>query len=152
MQHSIFKLFPVLLLSFSLNAYEFVLEPTPEINKLVDFKASELCELSKNTQKYIESVPEDKFAVHAGTVFDNIISMKDVERTLGFICSTYREDVRSNREPSQIFERSAPKVLLFLPLGIHQPRDLCQLLLNQHILRRDLRCLCQVLFRFIRQL
>jgi hypothetical protein len=98
MQHSIFKLFPVLLLSFSLNAYEFVLEPTPEINKLVDFKASELCELSKNTQKYIESVPEDKFAVHAGTVFDNIISMKDVERTLGFICSTYREDVRSNRE------------------------------------------------------
>jgi hypothetical protein len=98
MQHSIYKFLPILLFSFSLNAYEFVLEQKPVVNRLVDFNASELCEVSKNTQEYIDNVPEDKFAVHPGTVFDDVISIKDVKRTLKFICSTYREDVRSKRK------------------------------------------------------
>lgn len=98
MQHLIYILFPLLFLTFSLNAFEFVLEHKPEINKLADFKASELCELSENTQVYFNNVTEDKFAVHPGTVFDNKISMNDIENTLSFICSTFREDVRSKRK------------------------------------------------------
>jgi hypothetical protein len=98
MQHLIYTLFLILLCSFSLSAYEFVLEHKPEVNRLVDFKASELCEVSQNTQDYLHNVTEDKFAVHPGTVFNNKFSMEDIENTLAFICSTYREDVRAKRK------------------------------------------------------
>ena len=98
MQHLIYILFPILFFTFSLNAYEFVLEHKPEINKLVDFKGSELCEVSENTQDYLNRITEDKFAVHPGTVFENKFSMNDIKNTLTFICSTYREDFRAKRK------------------------------------------------------
>ena len=95
MKYLFYILFPIL--TFSLNAYEFVLEKNPLINKLVDFNASELCEVSENTQKYLHNVKEDEYAVHPGTVFNNKFKINDVENTLDFICSTYREDVREKR-------------------------------------------------------
>ena len=98
MQHLIYTLFLILLCSFSLNAYEFILEHEPEVNRLVDFKASDLCEVSQNTRDYLHNVTEDKFAVHPGTIFNNKFSMDDIENTLAFICSTYREDVRTKRK------------------------------------------------------
>jgi hypothetical protein len=98
MRYLIYIFFSILLCSFSLSAYEFALERSPLINKLVDFKASELCEVSENTQYYLQNFTDDKFAVHPGTVFVNKISMKNIEKTLAFICKTYREDVRAKRQ------------------------------------------------------
>jgi hypothetical protein len=82
-------LFTILFCSCQLMAYEFVLEDKPKIYKLVDFKASELCGISANTQEYLRDVSDDKFAVHPGTVFQNKISMHEIVNTLAFICTTY---------------------------------------------------------------
>lgn len=97
MRNSIYLYLPILLCSLHLQAYQFVLELAPEINKLVDFKASELCAVSENTKTYLQKFPEDKFSVHKGTVFENDITLHRVELTLSFICSTYRDDVREKR-------------------------------------------------------
>jgi hypothetical protein len=91
-------LFTILFCSCQLMAYEFVLEDKPKIYKLVDFKASELCGISANTQEYLRDVSDDKFAVHPGTVFQNKISMHEIVNTLAFICTTYREDVKEKRQ------------------------------------------------------
>jgi hypothetical protein len=78
-------------------AYEFVLEKQKSAFKLTDFKASELCVVSENTQNYIQKFSEDKFAVHSGTVFNDQVTLERVNKTLKFICTTYREDVISKR-------------------------------------------------------
>lgn len=93
-----FLYFPILLCSISLNAYEFSLETKPVIDKLVDFKASELCAVAKKTRDYIEDFSEDKFAVHEGSVFNKQIDLNRVGETLDFICRVYREDVKSKRQ------------------------------------------------------
>jgi hypothetical protein len=87
-----------------LNAYEFVLEVKPPGIKLIDFKASELCVVSENTQHYLQKYPQDSFAVHAGEVFNNITSLTRVKQTLAFICKTYREDVHDKRQ-SRLHDR-----------------------------------------------
>jgi hypothetical protein len=96
MRYIIYVFFPILLYSFSTSSYEFVLEQVPEINKLTDFKASELCEVSQNTQYYLQNFIDDKFAVHSGTAFKT--NIKTVKKTLAFICTTHREDVRAKRQ------------------------------------------------------
>jgi hypothetical protein len=103
MRYLIYVLFSILLCSFSAKAYEFVLEKSPKISKLTDFKASELCEVSKNTQYYLQEFPDDKFAVHSGSEVET--NIKKVEKTLAFICSTYREDVREKRQ-SRLHDQS----------------------------------------------
>ena len=98
MQKLIYILFPMLFCSFPLKAYDFVLEDKPEINKLADFEASELCGVSYNTQQYLQNVSDDNFAVHPGTVFRNKITMHEIENTLAFICTTYLEDVKKKQQ------------------------------------------------------
>jgi len=97
MRNLIFIYLPILLCSISIGAYEFVIEDNPKINKLVDFKASELCDVSENTKNYLQQFKDDKFAVHKGTTFNGDVSLLRVEKTLDFICKTYRDDVRSNQ-------------------------------------------------------
>jgi hypothetical protein len=98
MRNSVCMFILLLMNSFTLNAFEFSLEERPEINKLVDFKASELCAVSENTKNYLQNVPEDKFAVHAGSVFNGQVTLERVSKTLDFICKVYRTDVREKRQ------------------------------------------------------
>lgn len=75
----------------------FALDKAPELGKMANFKASALCKVADKTQYYLAHFNEDKFAVHAGKVFDESVTLSRVEQTLAFICQTYREDVRANR-------------------------------------------------------
>ncbi|WP_085303289.1 MltA domain-containing protein [Colwellia polaris] len=75
----------------------FALDKAPELGKMANFKASALCNVADKTQYYLANFSEDKFAVHAGKVFDESVTLSRVEQTLAFICQTYREDVRANR-------------------------------------------------------
>jgi hypothetical protein len=98
MRHLIFIFISLLLSTPSVYAYKFTLEKTPKITSLKDFKASDLCTVSKETDNYLESFSEDKFAVHKGEIFDEEISLERVTSTLAYICQIYREDVRSNKQ------------------------------------------------------
>ncbi len=75
----------------------FTIDETPDLGKMADFKASALCDVAGKTQRYLTAYADDKFAVHAGTVFDESVTLTKVEKTLTFICQTYREDVRAGR-------------------------------------------------------
>lgn len=76
----------------------FTLDKAPALGKMANFKASALCDVANKTQYYLTHFNEDKFAVHAGKVFDDSVTLTRVEQTLEFICQTYREDVRANRD------------------------------------------------------
>jgi membrane-bound lytic murein transglycosylase len=76
----------------------FTIDTTPAVGKMSDFKASALCDVANETQQYLNNFSGDKFAVHAGKVFDESITLAKVEKTLEFICQTYREDVRAKRD------------------------------------------------------
>lgn len=75
----------------------FTLDEAPELGKMKDFKASALCNVADETTRYLNDFSEDKFAVHAGKVFDSTVTLPKVKQTLAFICQTYREDVRAKR-------------------------------------------------------
>ncbi|NQZ23883.1 MAG: MltA domain-containing protein [Colwellia sp.] len=80
------------------NAFEFSIDKGIDIPQLADFKGSELCTVGENTQKYLNNFPEDKFAVHAGSVFKRKITLNRIKETLNFICITYRDDVKAKRQ------------------------------------------------------
>jgi len=80
------------------NAFEFSIDNDIDIPKLSDFKASELCMVGENTQYYLSKFPEDKFAVHAGSVFNRYVTLDRVKKSLTLICNTYREDVKAKRQ------------------------------------------------------
>ncbi|UUO23938.1 acetate--CoA ligase [Colwellia sp. M166] len=75
----------------------FNLDKAPNLANMTDFKASALCDVADETQRYLTQFSADKFAVHAGTVFDESVTLIKVKKTLAFICQTYREDVRAKR-------------------------------------------------------
>ena len=91
-------LFSSFILIFKSYAYEFSLDKTIEVPKLLDFKGSELCTVGESTQHYLTKFPEDKYAVHAGSVFNHKITLNRVKETLDFICRTYRDDVKATRQ------------------------------------------------------
>jgi len=91
-------LLSILIFIFKSSAYEFTIVKDINIPKLSDFNASELCTVSENTGKYLQKFHEDKFAVHAGSVFNQRVTLSRVKDTLNFICSTYRDDVRASRQ------------------------------------------------------
>jgi membrane-bound lytic murein transglycosylase len=95
-----------LLLSCSSWAANFSIETKPSLGKITDFKASELCQVAENTKHYLTKQKSDHFAVHAGSVFEqnSQISLDRVKQTLAFICQTYREDVRAQRQ-SRLHEK-----------------------------------------------
>jgi len=85
--------------SFAQNkAQFFTLDKTPELGVMANFKASALCQVAEGTQEYLTRFSADNFAVHAGKVFDDSVTLAKVEKTLEFICQTYREDVRAKRD------------------------------------------------------
>ena len=96
------SLLTLIFLTFHYSAHAsakfFNLDKAPELGKMASFKASALCDVAKETKHYITHTPEDKFAVHAGKVFDENVTLAQVEKTLEFICQTYREDVRAKRQ------------------------------------------------------
>ncbi|MBA6391624.1 MltA domain-containing protein [Colwellia sp. BRX10-3] len=76
----------------------FNLDKTPELGEMASFKASALCDVADKTKHYLTKFSADKFAVHSGTIFDESVTLARVDQTLKFICQTYREDVRANRQ------------------------------------------------------
>ncbi|MGB1262829.1 MAG: MltA domain-containing protein [Cognaticolwellia sp.] len=76
----------------------FKLDKTPELGKMAGFKASALCNVADETKRYLSNFSADNFAVHAGKVFDDSVTLARVEQTLEFICQTYRADVRAKRQ------------------------------------------------------
>ena len=76
---------------------QFTLVEQPDIALPSDFNASALCRTAEKTGDYLATQPNDSFAVHAGHVFDNNVTVNRVKQTLDFLCQTYREDVRAKR-------------------------------------------------------
>ncbi|MEW6983705.1 MltA domain-containing protein [Colwelliaceae bacterium 6471] len=87
-----------LFFSSSCLAYEFIVEDVNDFGQITDFQASELCLVAQDTTRYINTQPQDAFAVHAGKVFEPSVTLTRVQKTLAFICETYREDMRHHRE------------------------------------------------------
>jgi hypothetical protein len=86
------------LCSLQVNANNFEQDKYINFGQLTNFKASELCKVAENTLHYLTHQPEDTFAVHAGNVIDQKITLKRVENTLAFICNIYRDDVKAKRQ------------------------------------------------------
>lgn len=76
----------------------FALDNKPKLGKMAGFKASALCDVADKTNDYLTKFSEDKFAVHAGKVFNKKVTLPRVKKTLAFICQIYREDVRAKRQ------------------------------------------------------
>lgn len=71
---------------------------TLDLGVMKNFKGSQLCTVAENTQNYFNNYSDDTFAVKAGEVFGQNISLQQVKQTLVFICDIYRDDVKSQRE------------------------------------------------------
>lgn len=85
------------LLFFSVQSSSFKLEPKPDLGLVSQFKASALCDVAENTNRYIKNNKTDTFAVHSGGIVNKEFSLARVTTTLEFICDTYRDDVQNNR-------------------------------------------------------
>lgn len=80
-----------------LAAEKFTQDAQPDFGSLINFKASELCQVAVATNGYINTHQTDSKAVHAGEVIAQNLTLLNVQQTLNFICKTYREDVRAGR-------------------------------------------------------
>jgi len=93
----------ILLFSLQNHALSFKIEDKPDLGLLKGFKASELCIVADNTKNYLQQNTDDSFAVHAGSqlmtrVLGNKLTLTKVEKTLQFICQTYRADIKAKRQ------------------------------------------------------
>ena len=79
-------------------ALEFVIEDKVSFGHLSAFKGSELCTVAENTKHYLTVHTDDNFAVQSGKAFGGKMTLAQVKQTLDFICQTYRQDVRTNRQ------------------------------------------------------
>jgi hypothetical protein len=77
--------FIVLFFNFTANA-QFLLEADPKLNGDIQVDTADLCNVANNTVDYIKTFPDDKFAVHAGTIIEGI-DIKRVVKTLKFLCN-----------------------------------------------------------------
>ncbi len=102
-KHTPYLLVILLSMSFSINSApaKFVLEQDPHIGSMQLFKTSDLCKVATNTLEYIarnnESNNENAVPPPMDLLAKSDITEKLVKDTLEFICSTYRDDVRNNR-------------------------------------------------------
>jgi len=98
----LFKFFMIILMVLVVSnttlAFTFKTVKNPDLGILKNFKASQLCTVAENTHHYLKSYTDDSFAVNAGSVFNNKISLQQVKDTLMFICDTYRSDVQHKRQ------------------------------------------------------
>ncbi|KGJ92226.1 hypothetical protein ND16A_1745 [Thalassotalea sp. ND16A] len=96
-----FTLLCIALASYAGDA-KFVLESDPNIGQMQLFKTSDLCQVAKNTTRYIadsqNSSDIDSEALHPGKLISPAITFIRVKKTLDFICQTYTEDVRAKQQ------------------------------------------------------
>lgn len=102
MKYSLIFLLTLSLSSFTY-ALSFKVEDKPDLGSLKNFKASELCSVADNTKNYLQKNTDDSYAVHTGSqlITDESaigITLNKVEKTLQFICQTYRADVKAKRQ------------------------------------------------------
>jgi hypothetical protein len=102
MKYSLIFLLTLSLSSFTY-ALSFKVEDKPDLGSLKNFKASELCSVADNTKNYLQQNTDDTYAVHTGSqlISDESVSgitLAKVEKTLQFICQTYRADVQAKRQ------------------------------------------------------
>jgi len=71
---------------------QFYLDESPNIDALGQADSQALCEVANNTAEYLKRYKDDHFAVHAGSVFNDKISLDDVKETLAFLCQIAKED------------------------------------------------------------
>jgi hypothetical protein len=71
---------------------DFYLEKSPEIKALGKTDSQALCRVAKNTAQYIASYEDDNYAVHAGRVFNQEVTLPKVLETLSFLCKIAKED------------------------------------------------------------
>ena len=124
----------------------FTLDKAPALGKMANFKASALCDVANKTQYYLTHFNEDKFAVHAGKVFDDSVTLTRVEQTLEFICQTYREDVRANRDSrlhDQVFLSNRFDFYRWTP-DIATARSIALKSTNARKLNSDMDTICQL--------
>ncbi|WP_426359495.1 MltA domain-containing protein [Pseudocolwellia sp. HL-MZ19] len=69
-----------------------------DLGVMRNFKGSQLCSVAENTKTYINNHSDDTFAVKAGDVFGQKISLDQVKVTLDFICEIYRDDLKAERQ------------------------------------------------------
>ena len=69
-----------------------------DLGVMRNFKGSQLCSVAENTKTYINNHSDDTFAVKAGDVFGQKISLDQVKDTLDFICEIYRDDLKAERQ------------------------------------------------------
>ncbi len=90
-------------------AYEFVEVKADEngfdlnLGVLKNFQGSQLCSVAENTKNYLDEHSADTFAVKAGDVFEQNISLDQVKDTLNYICEIYRDDIKAKR-PSRLHD------------------------------------------------
>lgn len=86
-----------LLIALPLNANvtkRFEKVDAPILGNIITNSPRNICQLAQNTKAYIEHFPEDEFAVKAGLVFDDSVTLERVTNTLDFLCEIYQEDMR----------------------------------------------------------
>lgn len=76
----------------------FTLENSFEKSALssIDFSRinyASLCEVADKTLHYMNTYPEDDFAVHSGKEVFGMTTLSKVKATLTFVCDVYREDI-----------------------------------------------------------
>jgi hypothetical protein len=98
------KLFFLFILFFSsaqVSALKFSIERPQNLGQISSEDNEDLCEVAKNTERYLNLYPEDNFAVHAGKIITENLTIDRVKNTLAFICKVNQEDRQTN-QPSRL--------------------------------------------------
>ncbi|WP_448546978.1 MltA domain-containing protein [Thalassotalea fusca] len=88
--------FVAILLTAEVSA-QFYLDKSPNIDALGQTDSQVLCDVARNTAEYLNNNSDDRFAVHAGRVFNDKISLTSVQETLAFLCQIAKEDLTSEQ-------------------------------------------------------
>jgi len=99
------KLFFLFILLFfsstQVSALKFSIERPQNLGQISSKDNEDLCEVAKNTERYLNSYPEDSFAVHAGKIITENLTVDRVKNSLAFICKINQEDRQTN-QPSRL--------------------------------------------------
>lgn len=90
--------------SKDLNNHNFQLDSSPDINNHFEIDTKALCNVAENSLTYLNQNNSDTFAVHAGKVFNQNLTLNKVKETLTFICKVEAEDKRLN-QPSRLKQK-----------------------------------------------
>jgi len=95
-------LFSLLWLSLPIQA-QFVLQNNVDIKGEFQVNQSDLCKVASNTQAYIKQFSDDDYAVHSGTVINNI-NLTRVNKTLDFLCQLPPQDKLTSKFINKHFD------------------------------------------------